>query len=95
MVRNKVMLNLRKERQRLTIRRNKLIDTEALEKKKDVFQVELQNCFSAIQYQSDVDNKNKALMQTIKEVAKAIAGQNGKISESRFSQETLKLMDKW
>ena len=90
MVRSKVMLNLRKERQSLTVRRNKLIDTEALVMKKYVFQMELQNHFLALQYQSDAGNENRALVETIKEVAKATAGQNGKTLESRFSQETLK-----
>ena len=93
MIRNKVKLNFRKERQRLTVRRNKLIDTDALEKKKDVFQAEHQNCYSALQFQSNVDDKNKALVKTIKEVAKTTAGQNSKTSELRFSQETLKLID--
>ena len=80
---------------KLTVRSNKLIDAEELEKKKDALYRELQNHFLAAQYQSHVDDENKTLVENIKEVAKATVGQNSKTFESRYLQETLKLMDKW
>ncbi|XP_049267523.1 probable RNA-directed DNA polymerase from transposon BS [Rhipicephalus sanguineus] len=95
MVRSRIQLDVRKERQKL-IRKKKPINELALRGKVQEFRVSLQNRYAALTEETDlsVDAMNDNLTSIIKECAVEVGGTVVRQDTGKLSQETKNLIKK-
>ena len=95
MLMSNIRLNTKAERKKL-LRKKKppKVDTREIGIKKNEFQLELKNRFTALQELDDIDTLNENITETIQQTATSIAKQNTKRDKSRLSTQTRVLMKK-
>ena len=95
MLMSNIRLDTKAERKKL-LRKKKppKVDTREIGIKKNEFQLELKNRFTALQELDDIDTLNETITETIQQTATSIAKQNTKRDKSRLSTQTRALMKK-
>ena len=95
MLMSNIRLDTKAERKKL-LRKKKppKVDTREIGIKKNEFQLELKNRFTALQELDDIDTLNENITEIIQQTATSIAKQNTKRDKSRLSTQTRALMKK-
>ena len=92
MVRSKVDMKLKFERQKMTRPRTANINVRALMQKEEEFQLMLQDRFEMLQVDEEVDAMAHSLTETIKECALETAGKSRRRKEEKLKPETKELL---
>ena len=86
MVLGSITLNTRAEMRKLLNRNTRTrVDTQMIGSKKNTFQIELKNRFTALEEHDDMDSLNKNLTEMIQQSALSIAKQTKKQKNSKIS----------
>ena len=95
MLMSNIRLDTKAERTKL-LRKKKppKVDTREMLIKKNEFQLELKNRFTALKELDDIDTINENITEMIQQTATSIAKQNTKRDNSRLSTQTRALMKK-
>ena len=95
MLMSNIILDMKAERKKL-LRKKKppKVDTREIGIKKNEFQLELKNRFTALQELDDINTLNENITEMIQQTATSIAKQNTKRDKSRLSTQTRALMKK-
>ena len=95
MLMSNIRLDTKAERTKL-LRKKKppKVDTREILIKKNEFQLELKNRFTALKELDDIDTINENITEMIQQTATSIAKQNTKRDNSRLSTQTRALMKK-
>ena len=95
MVMGSIMLNTRAERRKLLNKNTRTrVDTPMIGTKKNTFQLELKNRFTALEEHDDMDSLNKNMTEIIQQSALSIAKQTKKQKTPKISSPTRALMKK-
>ena len=98
MVRCKLLLNTKIERMKLTNNAKKSINMAKLNECREQFQLELKNRFevlkNVIEEEQDVNEVNKTLISTLRNVAEEIVGETATKPVKKITEETKELMRK-
>ena len=95
MVMGSITLNTRAERRKLLNKNTRTrVDTQMIRSKKNTFQIELKNRFTALEEHDDMDSVNKNLTEMIQQSALSIAKQTKKQTNPKISSPTRTLMKK-
>ena len=95
MVMGSITLNTRAERRKLLNKNTRTrVDTQMIGTKKNTFQLELKNRFTALEEHDDMDSLNKNMTETIQQSAMSIAKQTKKQKKKKMSSPTRALMKK-
>ena len=95
MVMGSITLNTRAERRKLLNKNTRTrVDTQMIGTKKNTFQLELKNRFTALEEHDDMDSLNKNMTEMIQQSAMSIAKQTKKQKKSKMSSPTRALMKK-
>ena len=95
MVMGSITLNTRAERRKLLNKNTRTrVDTQMIGTKKNTFQLELKNRFTALEEHDDMDSLNKNMTEMIQQSALSIAKQTKKQKNPKISSPTRALMKK-
>ena len=95
MVMGSITINTRAERRTLLNKNTRTrVDTQKIGTKKNTFQLELKNRFTALEEQDDMDSLNKNMTEMIQQSAMSIATQTKKQKKPKISSPTRALMKK-
>ena len=95
MVMGSITLNTRAERRKLLNKNTRTrVDTQIIGTKKNTFQLELKNRFTALEEHDDMDCLNKNMTEIIQQSALSIAKQTKKQKNPKLSSPTRALMKK-
>ena len=95
MVMGSITLNSRAERRKLLNKNTRTrVDTQMIGTKKNTFQLELKNRFTALEEHDDMDSLNKNMTEMIQQSAMSIAKQTNKQKKPKISSPTRALMKK-
>ena len=95
MVMGSITLNTRAERRKLLNKNTRTrVDTQMIGTKKNTFQLELKNRFTALEEHDDMDSLNKNMAEMIQQSALSIAKQTKKQKNPKISSPTRALMKK-
>ena len=95
MVMGSVTLNTKAERWKLLNKNTQTrVDTQRIGTKKNTFQLELKNRFTALEERDDIDSLNKNITEMIQQSAMSIAKQTKKQKKPKISSPTTTLMKK-
>ena len=95
MVMGSITLNTRAERRKLLNKNTRIrVDTQMIGSKKNTFQIELKNRFTALEEHDDMDSLNKNMTEMIQQSALSIAKQTKKQKTPKISSPTRALMKK-
>ena len=95
MVMGSITLNTRAERRKLLNKNTRTrVDTQMIGTKKNTFQLELKNRFTALEEHDDMDSLNKNMTEMIQRSALRIAKQTKKQKNPKISSPTRALMKK-
>ena len=95
MVMGSITINTRAERRKLLNKNTRTrVDTQMIGTKKNTFQLELKNRFTALEEQDDMDGLNKNMTEMIQQSAMSIATQTKKQKKLKISSPTRALMKK-
>ena len=95
MVMGSITLNTRAERRKLLNKNTRTrVDTQMIGSKKNTFQIELKNKFTALEEHDDMDSLNKNLTEMIQQSGMSIAKQTKKQKNPKISSPTRALMKK-
>ena len=95
MVMGFITLNTRAERRKLLNKNTRTrVDTQMIGTKKNTFQLELKNRFTALEEHDDMDSLNKNITEMIQQSAMSIAKQTKKQKKPKISSPTRALMKK-
>ena len=95
MVMGSITINTRAERRKLLNKNTRtIVDTQMIGMKKNTFQLELKNRFTALEEQDDMDSLNKNMTEMIQQSAMSIATQTKKQKKPKISSPTRALMKK-
>ena len=95
MVMGSITLNTRAERRKLLNKNTRTrVDTQMIGAKKNAFQLELKNRFTALEEHDDMDSLNKNMTETIQQSELSIAKQTKKQKHPKISSPTRALMKK-
>ena len=95
MVMGSIALNTRAERRKLLNKNTRTrVDTQIIGTKKNTFQLELKNRFTALEEHDDMDSLNKNMTEMIQQSALSIAKQTKKQKNPKISSPTRALMKK-
>ena len=95
MVMGSITLNTRAERRKLLNKNTRTrVDTQMIGSKKNTFQIEPKNRFTALEEHDDMDSLNKNLTEMIQQSALSIAKQTKKQKNPKISSPTRALMKK-
>ena len=95
MVMGFITLNTRAERGKLLNKNTRTrVDTKMIGTKKNTFQLEMRNRFTALEEQDDMDSLNKNMTEIIQQSAMSIAKQTKKQKKPKMSSPTRALMKK-
>ena len=95
MVMGSITINTRAERRKLLNKNIRtIVDTQMIGTKKNTFQLELKNRFTALEEQDDMDSLNKNMTEMIQQSAMSIATQTKKQKKPKISSLTRALMKK-
>ena len=95
MVMGSITLNTRAERRKLLNKNTRTrVDTQMIGTKKNTFQLELKNRFTALEEHDDMDSLNKNMTEMIQQSAMSIAKQAKKQKKPKISSPTRALMKK-
>ena len=95
MVMGSITLNTRAERRKLLNKNTRtIVDTQMIGTKKNMFQLELKNRFTALEEYDDMDSLNKNMTEMIQQSALSIAKQTKKQKKPKISLPTRALMKK-
>ena len=95
MVMGSITINTRAKRRKLLNKNTRTrVDTEMIGTKKNTFQLELKNRFTALEEQDDMDSLNKNMTDMIQQSAMSIATQTKKQKKPKISSPTRALMKK-
>ena len=95
MVMGSITLNTRAERMKLLNENTRTrVDTQMIGSKKNTFQIELKNRFTALEEHDDMDSLNKNFTEMIQQSALSIAKQTKKQKNPKISSPTRALMKK-
>ena len=87
--------NTRAERRKLPTKNTRTtVDTQMIGTKKNTFQFELKNRFTALEERDDIDSTNKNMTEMIQQSAMSIAKQTKKQKNPKISSPTRALMKK-
>ena len=90
-----ITLNTRAERRKLLNKNTRTrVDTRMIGTKKNTFQLELKNRFTALEEHDDMDSLNKNMTEMIQQSALSIAKQTKKQKNPKISSPTRALMKK-
>ena len=90
-----ITLNTREERRKLLNKNTRTrVDTQTIGTKKNTFQLELKNRFTALEEHDDMDSLNKNMTEMIQQSAMSIAKQTKKQKKPKMSSPTRALMKK-
>ena len=90
-----ITLNTRAERRKLLNKNTRTrVDTQMIGTKKNTFQLELKNRFTALEEHDDMDSLNKNLTEIIQQSAMSIAKQTKRQKKPKISSPTKALMKK-
>ena len=90
-----ITLNTRAERRKLLNKNTRTrVDTQIIGTKKNTFQLELKNRFTALEEHDDMDSLNKNMTEMIQQSALSIAKQTKKQKNPKISSPTRALMKK-
>ena len=90
-----ITLNTRTERRKLLNKNTRTrVDTQMIGTKKNMFQLELKNRFTALEEHDDMDSLNKNMTEMIQQSAISIAKQTKKQKKPKISSPTRALMKK-
>ena len=90
-----VTLNTRAERRKLLNKNTRTrVDTEMIGTKKNTFQLELKNRFTALEEHDDMDSLNENMTEIIQQSAMSTAKQTKKQKKPKLSSPTRALMKK-
>ena len=93
MVMGSITLNTRAERRKLLIMHEQEL-TLMIGTKKNTFQLELKNRFTALEEHDDMDSLNKNMTEMIQQSAMSLAKQTKKLKKPKISSPTRALMKK-
>ena len=95
MVMGSITLNTRAERRKLLNKNTRTrVDTQMIGTKKNTFQLELKNRFTALEEHDDMDSLNKNMTEMNQQSALSIAKQTKKQKNPKISAPTRALMKK-
>ena len=95
MVMGSITINTRAERRKLLNKNTRtIVDTQMIGTKKNTFQLELKNRFTALEEQDDMNSLNKNMTEIIQQSAMSIATQTKKQKKPKISSPTRALMKK-
>ena len=95
MVMGSITLNTRAERRKLLNKNTRTrVDTQMIGTKKNRFQLELKNRFTALEEHDDMDSVNKNMTEMIQQSAMSIAKQTKKQKKPKMSTPTGALLKK-
>ena len=95
MVMGSITINIRAERRKLLNKNTRqIVDTQMIGTKKNTFQLELKNRFTALEEQDDMESLNKNMTEMIQQSAMSIATQTKKQKKPKISSPTRALMKK-
>ena len=95
MVMGSITINTRAERRKLLNKSTRtIVDTQMIGTKKNTFELELKNRFTALEEQDDMDSLNKNMTEMIQQSAMSIATQTKKQKKPKISSPTRALMKK-
>ena len=95
MVMGSITLNTRAERRKVLNKNTRTrVDTQIIGTKKNTFQLELKNKFTALEEHDDMDSLNKNMTEMIQQSALSIAKQTKKQKNPKISSPTRALMKK-
>ena len=95
MVMGSITLNTRAERRKLLNKNTRTrVDTQMIGTKKNTFQLELNNRFTALEEHDDMDSLNKNMTEMIQQSALSIAKQTKKQKNPKIASSTRALMKK-
>ena len=95
MVMGSITINTKAERRKLLNKNTPtIVDTQIIGTKKNTFQLELKNRFTALEEQDDMDSLNKNMTEMIQQSAMSIATQTKKQKKPKISSPTRALMKK-
>ena len=95
MVMGSITLNTRAERRKLLNKNTRTrVDTQMIGTKKNTFQLELKNRFTALEEHDDMDSLNKNMTEIIQQSAMSIAKQTKRQKKPKISSPTKALMKK-
>ena len=95
MVMGSITLNPRAERRKLLNKNTRTrVDTQMIGTKKNTFQLELKNRFTAVKEHDDMDSLNNNMTEMIQQSALSIAKQTKKQKKQKISSPTRALMKK-
>ena len=90
-----ISLNTRAERTKLLNKNTRTrVDTQMIGTKKNLFQLELKNMFTALEEHDDMDSLNKNMTEMIQQSAMNIAKQTKKQKKPKITSPTRTLMKK-
>ena len=90
-----ITLNTRAERRKLLNKNTRTrVDTQMIGTKKNTFQLELKNRFTALEEHDDMDSLNKNMTEIIQQSAMSIAKQTKRQKKPKMSSPTKALMKK-
>ena len=93
MVMGSIRLNTKAERRKLLNKNTRTrVDTQMIGTKKNTFQLELKNSFTALEEHDDMDSLNKNMTEMIQQSAMSIAKQTKKQKKLNISSPTRALM---
>ena len=88
MVMGSITINTRAERRKLLNKNTRtIVDTQMIGTKKNTFQLELKNRFTALKEQDDMDSLNKNMTEMIQQSAISIATQTKKQKKPKILVE--------
>ena len=95
MVVGSITLNTRAERGKLLNKNTRTrVDTQMIGTKKNTFQLELKNRFTALEEHDDMDSLNKNMTEMIQQSAMSIAKQTKKQKKPKMASPSIALMKK-
>ena len=95
MVMGSITLNTRAERRKLLNKNSRTrVDTQMIGTKKNTFQLELKNRFTALEEHDEIDSLNKNMTEMIQQSAMSIAKQTKKQKKPKISSPIRTLMKK-
>ena len=95
MVMGYITINTTAERRQLLNKNTQTrVDTQMIGTKKNTFQLELKNRFTALEEQDDMDSLNKNMTEMIQQSAMSIATQTMKQKKPKIASPTRALMKK-
>ena len=95
MVMGSITLNTRAERRKLLNKNTRTrVDTQMIGTKKNTFQLELKNRFTALKEHDDMDSLNKNMTEISQQCAMGIANQTKKQKKPKIPSPTRALMKK-